>query len=85
MKNGDILGAHRKFSKGMFWFLTIFITLTQLFIGRQRNGQMVVDGMVGRVVRAPAFHRFGPGSILGLGNRIICELGLFDVLFSTMP
>ena len=42
-------------------------------------------GMVGRVVRAPAFHRCGPGSSPGSGNRIICELSLFDVLFSTMP
>ena len=41
-----------------------------------------LGGMVGRVVRALAFHRCGPGSIPA---RAICELSLFDVLFSTMP
>ena len=40
--------------------------------------------MVCRVVSAPTFHRCGSGSSPGLGNRIICELSLFDVLFSTM-
>ena len=43
--------------------------------------QVVAGGRVGLVVRAPAFHQCGPGSISALG--VICGLSLL-VLYSAM-
>ena len=41
--------------------------------------------MGGVAVRALAFHLYGPGFKPRLGQDIICELSLFDVLFSPLP